>query len=320
MINEAVKEKLYEMCRGKLSHAYMICGPDGIGKRTLAREMAKAILCADRENAPCGICRACKSYSAGAHPDALHLAPGGAAGDIKIGEIRRLKEECAVTPISGDRRVILIDRAEKMNINAQNAFLKLLEEPEKGNVFVMTCSNVERILPTVRSRCIMISVPPVSDDEIEQAVAKYENASSKVTARQAAVYSSGIIGKALDLMAGDEKHPYFLTMQIMKALCEDNVIELMKVAQLITDRTALEQISEGIVLFCTDVLKYISGIENLHFPLENIADATHKLTRMKTLNIIETARQSITEAQSSAADVKMLVQKMLLSCREEING
>ena len=320
MINEAVKEKLYETCRGKLSHAYMICGPDGIGKRTLAREMAKAILCADRGNAPCGICRACKSYSAGAHPDALHLAPGGAAGDIKIGEIRRLKEECAVTPISGDRRVIIIDRAEKMNINAQNAFLKLLEEPEKGNVFVMTCSNVERILPTVRSRCIMISVPPVSDDEIEQAVAKYENASSKVTAKQAAVYSGGIIGKALDLMAGDERHPYFLTMQIMKALCEDNVIELMKVAQLITDRTALEQVSEGIVLFCTDLLKYISGIENLHFPLENIADATQKLTRMKTLNIIETARQSITEAQSSAADVKMLVQKMLLSCREEING
>lgn len=320
MINEAVKEKLYETCRGKLSHAYMICGPDGIGKRTLAREMAKAILCTDRENAPCGVCRACKSYSAGAHPDALHLAPGGAAGDIKIGEIRRLKEECAVTPISGDRRVIIIDRAEKMNINAQNAFLKLLEEPEKGNVFVMTCSNVERILPTVRSRCIMISVPPVSDEEIERAVAKYENASSKVTARQAAVYSGGIIGKALDLMAGDEKHPYFLTMQIMKALCEDNVIELMKVAQMITDRTALEQVSEGIVLFCTDVLKYISGIENLHFPLENIADATQKLTRMKTLNIIETARQSITEAQSSAADVKMLVQKMLLSCREEING
>ena len=320
MINEAVKEKLYETCRGKLSHAYMICGPDGIGKRTLAREMAKAILCSDRENTPCGICRACKSYSAGAYPDALHLAPGGAAGDIKIGEIRRLKEECAVTPISGDRRVIIIDRAEKMNINAQNAFLKLLEEPEKGNVFVMTCSNVERILPTVRSRCIMISVPPVSDDEIEQAVAKYENASSKVTARQAAVYSGGIIGKALDLMAGDEKHPYFLTMQIMKALCEDNVIELMKVAQLITDRTALEQVSEGIVLFCTDLLKYISGVENLRFPLENIADATQKLTRMKTLNIIETARQSITEAQSSAADVKMLVQKMLLSCREEING
>ncbi|MBQ3593049.1 MAG: DNA polymerase III subunit delta' [Clostridia bacterium] len=320
MINEAVKEKLYETCRGKLSHAYMICGPDGIGKRTLAREMAKAILCADRENAPCGICRACKAYASGAHPDIEHLVPGGAAGDIKIGEIRRLKEVCAVTPISGDRRVVLIDRAEKMNINAQNAFLKLLEEPEKGNVFVLTCSNVERILPTVRSRCIMISVPPVSDDEIEQAVAKYENASSKVTARQAALYSGGIIGKALDLMAGDEKHPYYVTMHVMEALCEDNVLELVKTAQLITDRTALEQVSEGIEVFCTDVLKHISGVDNLHFPVENIVNATQKLTRTKTLNIIETARQSVTEAQNSAADVKMLVQKMLLSCREEING
>ncbi len=320
MINKTVKEKIYEICRGKLSHAYLICGSDGIGKRTLSREMAKAILCADRENAPCGTCRACKSYSAGSHPDIEHLAPGGAAGDIKIAEIRRLKEVCAVTPIAGDRRVILIDRAEKMNINAQNAFLKLLEEPEKGNVFVLTCSNVERILPTVRSRCILLSVPPSSEQEIEQAVSKYENASSKVTARQAAVFSGGIIGKALDLMAGDEKHPYFATMQIMTALCEDNVLELVKTAQLITEKSVLEQISEGIEVFCTDILRYISGVEHFRFPLENIVSASQKLTRTKTLNIIETARQSVTEAQNSAADVKMLVQKMLLSCREEING
>lgn len=320
MINKAVKEKIYDICRGKLSHAYLICGPDGIGKRTLAREMAQAILCTDRENAPCGNCRSCKAWLSGAHPDTEHLIPGGAAVDIKIAEIRRLKEVCAITPISGDRRVILIDRAERMNINAQNAFLKLLEEPEEGNVFVLTCSNSERILPTVRSRCITLSVPPSSAEEIENAVSKYENASSKVSARQAALYSDGIIGKALDLMAGDEKHPYFLTRQIMDALCSDNVFELMKTASLITDKNVLCQVAEGVEIFCTDVLRYISGVGSLHFPKENIANSTQKLTRMKTLNIIETARQSMAEAMTSAADVKMLVQKMFLSCREEING
>lgn len=319
MINAQIKDKLRSFCKGNLSHAYLICGAEGIGKKTLAQDMAKTILCETKGGAPCGVCRACSVFDAGGHPDIISLSPGGPTDIIKVEAIRGLIEKCAVKPIMGDRRVVIINRAERMNVNAQNAFLKLLEEPEEGTVFLLLCSNMSLILPTVRSRCVLVNVPPSAKEDIESAVKRYENSSSLVTAAQAASYSEGIIGRAIDLMAADEKHPYFTVLKIMDALCGNDMAALMQCIPLINDKRTLFSVASGMTLFCLDALSCMIGEENCRFPTDKVRASLVKLTKSKALIIIEAARKSMEDAEVSISDIRYLAQKLLLTCCEEVN-
>jgi DNA polymerase III delta' subunit len=159
------------------SHALLLVGPGGVGKTTLALDIAAHLLCtADPVSArPCRACRGCRMVDSGNHPDLHRLAPDGPGGQIRIGErsnadrgtIRGLISSLALLPVEGGARVAILEGAHRLNDDAQSALLKTLEEPPAGVTIILCADDEERLLPTVRSRCARIRLGPVGARDIE---------------------------------------------------------------------------------------------------------------------------------------------------------
>ena len=145
------------LLNGRLHHAYLFIGPDGIGKRTLALAMAQAIHCAELESDFCGACRACRAIQTGNHADVRILEPLANKKEISIQQVRELEKALSLRSFSGRQKMAIIDPATLMNWPAQNALLKTLEEPPQGCVLILIASNTGGLLPTVRSRTFALS-------------------------------------------------------------------------------------------------------------------------------------------------------------------
>lgn len=157
--NERAWNILSSMIKNKrIPHALLIEGEEGLGKKTLARYIAKACLC-DADDFPCLACKTCHLIDVGSHPDYQVIVPDGAA--IKVDQIRALRTEAFLTPMAAKGRVFIIDRAHTMNASAQNALLKVLEEPPKGVTFILLAKSASLLLETIRSRSVCLTLSPV---------------------------------------------------------------------------------------------------------------------------------------------------------------
>jgi DNA polymerase-3 subunit delta' len=201
------------MIVGRTPHALLISGPAGVGKTTLALDLAAGLLCDDPDPTarPCRACRACRLVDRGEHPDLHRLAPSGPADQIRIGDrdrpdpgtIRRLTADLVLLPVEGGARVAILERADRMTDDAQAALLKTLEEPPTGVTLVLCADDEERLMPTVRSRCTRIRLGPVAVREIEGILASMELAEAPVAARLARL-SGGSPGVARTLAVAPE--------------------------------------------------------------------------------------------------------------------
>lgn len=146
------------LVNGRLRHAYLFCGPPGIGRRTLALKLAQSINCEQREPAgdPCGHCPACRQIEKMQHPDLTVVQAEQVGGNLKVQQIREMQHSLSLSPYAGRYRVALILRFEEANPNAANALLKTLEEPPERVVLMLTATEPESLLPTIVSRCEMI--------------------------------------------------------------------------------------------------------------------------------------------------------------------
>lgn len=145
------------MAERRLSHAYMLTGPEGDERENAARNLAAALLCPAAEP-PCGQCRDCRKVMAGVHPDVIWVGREKRDGDLRreilVGQIRRMTADAALAPNEADRKVYIIDEADRMNQQAQNALLKALEDPPGHACFILCAAAADALLPTVRSRCV----------------------------------------------------------------------------------------------------------------------------------------------------------------------
>lgn len=199
--NESLKNRLSAAQRGKgLSHCYILIGPQGSGKKTLAKIMAGAMECTGKGEQPCGVCDQCHKIFGGGHPDVITVDSDKATVPISV--IRQMQSDAYIRPNEGKRKVYLIPRAQDMQAPAQNALLKLLEEPPGYCTFILMTDNADKILTTVRSRSVELPLNPLPDNLLRQELMK-ENAPPEAVAL-AMEQSQGYLGQALSLLTLEE--------------------------------------------------------------------------------------------------------------------
>ncbi|HWH23582.1 MAG TPA: hypothetical protein VNW68_01690 [Candidatus Limnocylindria bacterium] len=149
-------------------HALLLVGPSSVGKTTLAFDLAAGLLCAADDPAarPCRQCNACRRVDHASHPDVHVLAPDGAGGQIRLSQVQALSAELALLPLEGRFRVAIVEQAQRLNQDAQNALLKTLEEPPARVAIVLAADDGAGLLATVVSRCVRIRLGPVGPPAI----------------------------------------------------------------------------------------------------------------------------------------------------------
>lgn len=199
--NAALKGQLEaQTARRGLSHAYILSGPAGAGKRTLARVLAAAFVCRGQGDKPCLSCPDCRKAMGGIHPDISVIGDDGK--DINVAQVRALRSDAYVRPNEAGRKVYILENAQTMNASAQNAMLKLLEEGPAYAAFLLLSENAGGILETVRSRCETLTLDPVAPDEcLAWLQARFPQASRDELA-DAANRCQGLLGRAVEQLAG----------------------------------------------------------------------------------------------------------------------
>ena len=215
---------------GRVSHAYIFDGPEGIGKMLTARVFAGALLCREGGDEPCGRCISCMQMDGGNQPDVAYVTHEKAI--ISVGDIRtQLCNVVPVKPMVGPYRIFIVDDADKMNEEAQNALLKTLEEPPSYAVIILLTTNANELLPTIRSRAVLLSMLPVPEDELTSWLMGREQLPD-YRARMIAGYSGGSPGVALACARSDEfqkqRDTVVSMLKAVPAMREDRMAQFAK--------------------------------------------------------------------------------------------
>ena len=256
--NEQLKENLSRSLQsGHISHFYLICGPEGSGRHTLARLLSAAILCRSA-NKPCLACHPCRKVLEGNHPDLITVTdPEHKNVAVKI--VRQIREEMFVLPNESEYKIYFLP--QELGIEGQNALLKILEEPPAYGVFILLTDNPERLLPTVRSRCTQLQLRPLKTGVLKEALRREFPKAEQADIDAAAERSGGFLGQAKALLTkGSELPPQ--TAEFAAAYAAKDALALTKVLASCekSKRDPLIELLEAWASLLQSALAYRNGI------------------------------------------------------------
>lgn len=241
---------------GRFPHALLLEGTAGIGKETLARQFAAAMLCHNRTGTlGCGVCPSCKKHASGNHPDIIVYRPGGGSRGFHLDYVREVKADAQIKPNESPYKIYILCDIHTMPSGAQNALLKLIEEPPVHVLFILTAQNSRALIGTILSRVQKISLEPSTPACIAKSLAHLLPEKTEDERLEAAARSGGIIGRALEILQStegfeDEKVRLLLTaaknknnydMLVVLAAYERNrekFLEFLSALQIVAYKTA----------------------------------------------------------------------------------
>ncbi len=290
--NDKIKQSLKNVIiENRISHSYMFVGIEGIGKQMMAKDFAQIVLCTNGKEKGCGQCKSCIEFMSHNHPDFLYLEPDGSS--IKIEQIRYLQKKIQEKPIISDKKVYIINDADKMTKEAQNCLLKTLEEPPEYGVIILVGSNENAFLNTIKSRCMIISFKPIEQKYVKQYMEKTYGMTN--LSQNMLDSFQGSIGKAIKLK--DKKDQYENIEKLIENLDKKNIIDIFEVSK------ELYQEKDAIM----DILEYMNIIL-LKFAKKNIQYA-------QCIDIIENTKKRLNQN----ANYDMCIDNMILNMWEEVN-
>lgn len=308
---KAVKEK-------QLSHSYIFEGPYGIGKNTFALELAKFILCEEKEkDKPCNNCKSCSMIDAGTHPDVIWIDK-----DTKVTKVETIREnivrEMDIKPYQSEHKIIIVKSADSINIQGQNAMLKTIEEPPNYGIIILVCENLSSLLPTIKSRCIVVRFNPINKEQMSRYLQ-----TRGITGVQQEVYeklSNGSIGIINDILE-DETYLEVRKQSVnyLERLNRAQIMELYDMVKEITDqKEEIERILEFWLLWYRDiaVIKVANG-ESLYYKdyQLQLLDMSSKLTYNKVSQNIEFIKRAILDIKQNIYST-FVIENLLLKLKE----
>ena len=226
--NEKLKDRLSKMIERKsVPQAMVFEGKQGLGKRTLVAHFVRALLCKSSDVRPCGICSECAKTRELAHPD-VTVIDGSQPKALSVDVIRQIRSDSFILPNESDYKIYLFLNADGMQEEAQNAILKILEEPAPYCVFIFTCENRSTLLPTVLSRAVSMELFPVDVFEAVGAIKKILPNEQVNNIEKAAEIFCGNIGAAVNsLCSGDFTRLYETSLRVLRSLTALDEFELL---------------------------------------------------------------------------------------------
>ena len=258
--NEKIKLELEQTIKlNKMSHSYMFIGTSGIGKKMIAKEFAKMILCQGQQKY-CNKCKSCIEFDSNNNPDFQLIEPEGVS--LKIDQIRQVQKKIIEAPIISEKKVYIIDDADLMTTEAQNCLLKTLEEPPEFVTIILIGSRENNFLSTIKSRCTIIKFQDIENEKIKQYLSQNYGISD-ISENMLEVFS-GSIGKAEQLKSKQEL--YNNIIEIIENIKILDIIDILKKADIIyKSQDEKNEILEGmnVILFkkSKQDLKYLNCIQ-----------------------------------------------------------
>ena len=293
--NEKVKNILTKsLNNNKVLHSYMFIGDEGIGKKMMAIQFAKKILCENYEGNECNNCKSCVEFDGGNNPDYTYIEPDGRV--IKIEQIRQMQTKIIEKPVNSTKKVYIINDADLMTKEEQNCLLKTLEEPPEYIVIILIVSNENKVLTTIKSRCMKICFEKINDEEIINFLTEKCNVQE-------------------------------ISNNIIK-MCDGSIGKCLKVNEKINDYNEIEKIFENL---SSNITKVINLSEILYKNKENIYDyldyinvilyqyaIANKSNSLKYINSIKIVEQTKQRLLSNS-NYDMCIDYLLMNIWEEIN-
>ena len=308
---------------GKVSHAYIIQGEAGSGKKLLSGIFATVLQCEEGGIEPCGHCQSCKQAMSGNHPDIRRVTHEKAT--IGVDDIRlQLNNDIMVKPYSRPYKVYIIDEAEKMTEQAQNAILKTIEEPPEYAVILLLTINAKLLLPTILSRCILLNMRPVARQSVTKLLTENYGIAGYM-AELAADFADGIPGKAIDYARSgefmDRKEEVLRLLKRLDNLPAEDIYK--KVREWAGRKSELPELLALINLWLRDVLvvKSTGGRSRVIFreeagELERQAERFSYRGLETSLSAIETMR----DRMSANVNLEVSLEILLYSIREAMQN
>lgn len=318
---EQIKEHLLNaISTKKVSHAYIINGEKSSGKEFIARVFAMALQCEKGEAEPCQECRSCRQALSDNHPDIIrvtHEKPN----TISVDDIRaQVNNDVAIKPYSSAYKIYIINEADKMTVQAQNAILKTLEEPPEYAVIILLVSNVNTLLSTILSRCVVLNMKPVADELIKNYLMQQLQVPD-YKAEICVAFARGNVGKAKALASSEEfENVKAEALSLLKYIQDMELNEIVAAVKKITEyRLEINDYLDICAIWYRDVLlfKAASDVNNLVFRDE--IQAIRKTAQRSSYEGIETVISALDTAKKrldANVNFELVMELLMLTIQE----